>query len=439
MDTGKRNHMQRHSPAFSDRKKGRDGYGLEDTIVDFSGTRRNPFHISSCRSLIPIQQIASPIAVIPATTLVHTAPAAMTTVLQTIKTDEVMARGAIASEIEILSKCKHVDRKRNREACPGNLRIRNHKRGYLAVVCDRGHQWVWCSCCCDCERSGIGCSAMQHWMERDSFDTGRRNHMQRHVADYDANNDLDGAIMAEFQPRQVAMSKHSGGGSDGMSGSESLAGCGWSDAKTSYAASIHDSPADRSAASDSSQAAASDGGGGPAAVKGGSLPPEGAALVPPAALSPALMLGLPLALMPSMEVGGGAIGACGPAASVPVTAALLDRLARRDRVWAHLGRRGPATKRLRSGEGSGCAQREPIGAALSAPGFGPCGPSETARDEAGRAVPAPSARPGPGEGSGAGDSREERGEDPEELNSVGAAAVALIALRRSVRINGADE
>ena len=92
--------------------------------------------------------------------------------------------------VQILQRCKHVDRKRNRLPCPCRLRMRNHKRGYLAVVCETGHQWVWCSYCCDCQRGGhVGCTNHNHWMERDSFDTGRRNHMQRHLDNYDANDD----------------------------------------------------------------------------------------------------------------------------------------------------------------------------------------------------------------------------------------------------------
>ena len=42
-------------------------------------------------------------------------------------------------------------------------------------------------------------------MERDSFDTGRRNHMQRHPQNYDANHDKDGQLMAMMVPRQVAI------------------------------------------------------------------------------------------------------------------------------------------------------------------------------------------------------------------------------------------
>jgi len=42
-------------------------------------------------------------------------------------------------------------------------------------------------------------------MERDSFDKGRRNHMQRHLENYDANHDKDGQLMAMMAPRQVAM------------------------------------------------------------------------------------------------------------------------------------------------------------------------------------------------------------------------------------------
>ena len=399
MDTGKRNHMQRHAPSFVDRKRSRDGYALEDAVVEIPGIRRNAFHISSCRNVMPIP----PISLMPTalTTIVHTAPAAMTTVLQTVKTDELMAREAIASEIEILSRCKHVDRKRNREACPGALRIRNHKRGYLAVVCDRGHQWVWCSCCCDCERSGIGCGAAQHWMERDSFDTGRRNHMQRHVADYDANNDLDGAIMAELQPRQVAMPKHRGGGSEtgeaagGGGGCETASG---SEPRASYAASINDSQPDGSV---SPQGEGVGVGGSP-----GPWGPQGRSLTPGEAVT-----------------GGGSVGSASP----PATAARWGRDAALGQMW----RRATTTKRARATEGGGGRpQREPLGAAMSTPGSGPCGPKETARDDGG-----PGGRAGAAAGGGDGAA----GDGEDELGSVGAAAVALIALRRSVRINGSDD
>jgi hypothetical protein len=26
--------------------------------------------------------------------------------------------------------------------------VGNHKRGHLAIVCEAGHQWVWCPHCC---------------------------------------------------------------------------------------------------------------------------------------------------------------------------------------------------------------------------------------------------------------------------------------------------
>jgi len=83
--------------------------------------------------------------------------------------------------VVVLHQCKHVDRKSNRMQCAQPLHIRCHKRGHLAVTCDAGHQWVWCRQCCDCGLGTRGCIMPAHWMERDSFDTGKRNHMQRHL------------------------------------------------------------------------------------------------------------------------------------------------------------------------------------------------------------------------------------------------------------------
>ena len=138
----------------------------------------------------------------PKVTMLYMTPAAASAFLQTLWTD---GRSALLQELQILQLCKHVDRKRNRMPCPCHLRTRNHKRGYLAIVCESGHQWVWCSYCCDCTRPQVGCCNPNHWMERDSFDTGRRNHMQRHLENYDANNDKDGQLMAMMAPRQVVM------------------------------------------------------------------------------------------------------------------------------------------------------------------------------------------------------------------------------------------
>lgn len=39
---------------------------------------------------------------------------------------------------------------------------------------------MWCDCV-DCGTRG--CTTASHWMERDSYDTGKRNHMQRHTHD----------------------------------------------------------------------------------------------------------------------------------------------------------------------------------------------------------------------------------------------------------------
>ena len=41
-----------------------------------------------------------------------------------------------------------------------------------------------CSHCCGCAREQVGCKDPNHWMERDCFDTGSRNHMQRHLEDW---------------------------------------------------------------------------------------------------------------------------------------------------------------------------------------------------------------------------------------------------------------
>mmetsp|Transcript_8830 Transcript_8830/g.29526 ORF Transcript_8830/g.29526 Transcript_8830/m.29526 type:complete len:219 (-) Transcript_8830:876-1532(-) len=70
---------------------------------------------------------------------------------------------------------------------------------------DLSSRWVWCSYCCDCGSAPMGCKNPMHWMERDSFDTGKRNHMQRHLENYDANNDEDGKFLASMAPRQVGM------------------------------------------------------------------------------------------------------------------------------------------------------------------------------------------------------------------------------------------
>jgi hypothetical protein len=376
------------------------------------------------------------------TTIVHTAPAAVTTVLQTVKTDAVMAREAIASEIEILPKCKHVDRKRNREPCQGALRIRNHKRGYLAIVCERGHQWVWCSCCCDCARCGIGCGAMQHWMERDSFDTGRRNHMQRHMADYDANDDLDGALMAELQPRQVAMPKHGSCRPPRMA-----------EPRASYAASINEALLEARSAAAAAAAAALPASA-DAAVGGvadlGRAMPEDAAAGRLAGGDGAPGAGATADLGPA-----GADAPCPPGAA-PSAFALTadappDRAARRPAApgpsmaapgpAVHWRQREPAPKRSpprppELAAAPGRPPREPRGAELAASGgCGPCGPTETARDGA------PGGRGLWGGGPRASGAGGEAGleEAAEELGSIGVAAVALIALRRSVRINGADD
>jgi hypothetical protein len=75
---------------------------------------------------------------------------------------------------------QHLDKKTHTHQCHETLHIRPHKRGYLMVVCCRNHQWVWCERCCDCGLGSTGCMMPAHWMQRDAFDTGKRNHMQQH-------------------------------------------------------------------------------------------------------------------------------------------------------------------------------------------------------------------------------------------------------------------
>jgi len=90
-----------------------------------------------------------------------------------------------AAQCYILSACKFFSKK-NGSACSKEVHRVPHKRGHLTVACSDRHQWVWCPLCCDCERPGRpdsgnhsaqGCRNVQHWFERDSFDTGVRNHM----------------------------------------------------------------------------------------------------------------------------------------------------------------------------------------------------------------------------------------------------------------------
>ena len=84
-----------------------------------------------------------------------------------------------SKKARVLQACKHTDRAKNR--CPEPLRVRPHKRGHLTAECTAGHQWVWCPLCCNCGKLGTnGCHQAAHWIERDCYDTGKRNHMQRH-------------------------------------------------------------------------------------------------------------------------------------------------------------------------------------------------------------------------------------------------------------------
>jgi len=82
----------------------------------------------------------------------------------------------------ILNVCKFVS-KRTDAGCSCRLVLSKHKRNHLCVMCKQGHQWVWCKDCCRCPQDNPnvrGCRNKSHWFERDSFDTGKRNHMNRH-------------------------------------------------------------------------------------------------------------------------------------------------------------------------------------------------------------------------------------------------------------------
>ncbi|EKX34069.1 hypothetical protein GUITHDRAFT_155847 [Guillardia theta CCMP2712] len=90
------------------------------------------------------------------------------------------------SSVTVLPTCKFVS-KRVGTTCEHPPIKSLHKRGHLSVACSAGHQWVWCAECCNCTRSCTadgqrkrGCTNPVHWFERDAFDTGKRNHMNRH-------------------------------------------------------------------------------------------------------------------------------------------------------------------------------------------------------------------------------------------------------------------
>lgn len=93
------------------------------------------------------------------------------------------SNAAVSGNATLLAACKFVS-KRTCAECTGVPRLATHKRGYLACACSQGHQWVWCVKCCSCPRpngsKSRGCTNPGHWFERDAFDTGRRNHMNRH-------------------------------------------------------------------------------------------------------------------------------------------------------------------------------------------------------------------------------------------------------------------
>ncbi len=82
-----------------------------------------------------------------------------------------------------IKQCKFVDRRTGeRRSCSCAVSRKKHRRGYASVSCTVGHTWVWCKHCCDClnDTNQQGCLNPQHWFERDSYDTGSRNHIQRH-------------------------------------------------------------------------------------------------------------------------------------------------------------------------------------------------------------------------------------------------------------------
>ena len=55
---------------------------------------------------------------------------------------------------------------------------------YRIFLLHRNFIFNRCSHCCGCAREQVGCKDPNHWMERDCFDTGSRNHMQRHLEDW---------------------------------------------------------------------------------------------------------------------------------------------------------------------------------------------------------------------------------------------------------------
>ncbi len=87
-------------------------------------------------------------------------------------TAQAMVQGSRQASV-LLPICKYVERSGERKACCLPVHTRSHKRGFIAVACMANHQWVWCEACCDCSSGGAGCSNPLHWMERDSFDTGK--------------------------------------------------------------------------------------------------------------------------------------------------------------------------------------------------------------------------------------------------------------------------
>eukprot|EP00960_Hanusia_phi_P030921 748937-Hanusia_phi.AAC.2 len=228
-DTGKRNHMQRHENPSSKRvqesrpvprAKESSMYGFKKIAVCVNPQgfeSPSPVYSVLCAEprLSPILQTGSACVGIPgpAPVLQSGLMSSPNSLLRASSTfHPYLSRVAcidrvnlLAHGVEVLEKCKHVDRKQNRNPCTCTLKTRNHKRGYLTVICEAGHQWVWCSYCCDCGTAPMGCKNPMHWMERDSFDTGKRNHMQRHLENYDANNDEDGKFLASMAPRQVGM------------------------------------------------------------------------------------------------------------------------------------------------------------------------------------------------------------------------------------------
>ena len=103
--------------------------------------------------------------------------------------------------MQVLKECKHTDRAKNH--CREPLHVRPHKRGYLNVECAAGHQWVWCANCCTCGTNG--CNRATHWIERDCYDTGKCNHVQRHSQPMDIPEAIDNPEVRQVSRFRAAL------------------------------------------------------------------------------------------------------------------------------------------------------------------------------------------------------------------------------------------